>query len=143
MIIYYLIHRQGVLRITTTGQGDSHQIVRVHHPAACAGGRIVHTSTTNPTGPSAPRRTLVLQCNPDTLMAFRRSIDPNMPPSYDQAVSGRDRSVKVEDDSGTADLPPPPEYSPQADPATAPTLPAEDEERIPVGMNEEVQPLLP
>ena len=44
----------------------------------------------------------------------RRLNDPNMPPSYDQAVSGQDRSVKVAEGvagvkTGVA---PPPEYSP-------------------------------
>ena len=44
----------------------------------------------------------------------RRLNDPNMPPSYDQAVSGRDRSVKVaEGVAGVkAGAVPPPEYSP-------------------------------
>lgn len=130
------------MRVTATGQNGSRQVVQVHHPITCAGGRVIHTSVARPTAPSAPRRTLILQCNPDTLMAVRRSIDPNMPPSYDQAVSGRDRSVKVEDSQGTTDLPPPPDYTPQAIPVTGPPPPAEDEERIPAGMNEEVQPLL-
>ena len=40
--------------------------------------------------------------------------DPNVPPSYDQAVSGEDKSVKVEEASSPAPPPehPPPEYSP-------------------------------
>ena len=52
------------------------------------------------------------------LGATGRRFNPNMPPSYDQAVTGRDRSVKVEE--GTAGVSinvptneetiPPPEY---------------------------------
>ena len=52
------------------------------------------------------------------LMYTGRRFDPNMPPSYDQAVSGRDKSLIVEE--GTASVPiniptneeniPPPEY---------------------------------
>ncbi len=40
-------------------------------------------------------------------MGLGNRTDPNVPPSYDQAVSGEDKSVRVE-----AHSPPPPEYSP-------------------------------
>ena len=78
-----IIHRASIVRVTATGQDGSRQVLQVHRPVACAGGRVIQTSATRPTAPSAPRRTLILQCNPDTLLAVRRSIDPNMPSSYD------------------------------------------------------------
>lgn len=67
------------------------------------------------------------------LGATGRRLNPNMPPSYDQAVTGQDRSVKVEDSSKDLspstppeddDYPPPPEYSPHDNSDSAPLLPA-------------------
>ena len=127
------------MRITANGQAvaapGAHQIVQLQRPPACAGGRVLNTGQSQP-----PRRTIVLQCNPDTLMALRRSIDPNLPPSYDQAVSGRDRSVKVEDGKGVTDLPPPPEYS--ADNYGVPSAPVVHENNE-VGRDGDDQPLMP
>lgn len=37
--------------------------------------------------------------------ACRRS-DPNLPPTYDQAISGRDKSVKLEDSNSSIACPP-------------------------------------
>ena len=130
------------MRITTsngqTSTVGAHQIVQLQRPIACAGGRVLNTGRTQP-----PRRTIVLQCNPDALMALRRSIDPNLPPSYDQAVSGRDRSVKVEDGKSATSLPPPPEYS--ADNygvPSAPVFPENSVHEVARDDNDD-QPLLP
>lgn len=73
----------------------------------------------------------IVTLTPEDLLlgATGRRLNPNMPPSYDQAVTGQDRSVKVEDDhpqpkpSGEDDYPPPPEYSPQDDSDSAPLIP--------------------
>lgn len=49
--------------------------------------------------PSAPLpRTIII--TPDDLGLLShacRSVDPNLPPTYDQAVTGKDKSVKVEE----------------------------------------------
>ena len=125
-----------MIRITAGGQPALHQ---VQNPLSCAGGRVVHTPSRQPVHPGAPRRTIVVQCDRDSLMALRRSIDPNLPPSYDQAVSGQDRSVKVEDGMGMSDLPPP-VYTSHP---TAPSLPVVSEERPRYPGNEDDEPLLP
>ena len=62
-------------------------------------------------------RTLVIRAARD-----EREDDPNLPPTYDQAVTGKDRSVKVEDGKsgqshGAANVPPGP---PPGAPPTAP-----------------------
>lgn len=60
-----------------------------------------------------------------------RANDPNLPPTYDQAVTGKDRSVKVEDGSQadgnnlppTANVPPPPQQQQgQATPSAPPPI---------------------
>lgn len=51
-----------------------------------------------------------------------RPNDPNLPPSYDQAVTGADRSVKVEEGQNLPYPPPPHVVSPQ--PPSAPTVPS-------------------
>lgn len=91
-------------------------------------------------------------------MAARRAIDPNMPPSYDQAVTGQDQSVKVEDGvkdvpSGkAATLPPPPQYTPGAATAaaaganpsapTAPLPPVEEQDDDNIDDSRDDRPLL-
>ena len=50
-----------------------------------------------------------------------RPSDPNLPPSYDQAVTGRDNSVKVEEgDKGMSSPPPPPPPLPATNPNAPP-----------------------
>ena len=51
-----------------------------------------------------------------------RPNDPNLPPSYDQAVTGADRSVKVEDGQNLPHPPPPHVMSSQA-PSAPPNVP--------------------
>ena len=46
-----------------------------------------------------------------------RPADPNMPPTYDQAVTGKDKSVKVEDGANTR-----PEATPTAPPPSQPVM---------------------
>ena len=76
--------------------------------------------TPNPSAPSVSGTTTIVITPEDLLLgATGRRFNPNMPPSYDQAVTGRDRSAKVEE--GTASVPisvpideetiPPPEYT--------------------------------
>ena len=48
-----------------------------------------------------------------------RPLDPNLPPTYNQAVSGSDRSVKIEEGSAGAAVPPPP-GDPSAPPPVGP-----------------------
>lgn len=65
-------------------------------------------------------RTIVIRPNDN-----RRPNDPNLPPSYDHAVTGRDKSVKVESDTG-ADLGPLPTIiEPSAPPIIAEAPPAD------------------
>ena len=52
-------------------------------------------------------RTVVLRPAPDG-----RPLDPDLPPTYEAAVSGRDRSVKVEDGKVNEPVPPPPSAPP-------------------------------
>jgi hypothetical protein len=67
-------------------------------------------------------RTVVVRAARD-----EREDDPNLPPTYDQAVTGKDRSVKVEDGAGgkPSNQPPPPRGAgnvppPQGPPPSAP-----------------------
>lgn len=72
-------------------------------------------------------RTLVIRPNDS-----RRPDDPNLPPTYDQAVTGKDKSVKVNEPPRAPptlvppqpSAPPPPSYAMPPPPRTAGAPPA-------------------
>ena len=66
------------------------------------------------------------------LGATGRRFNPNMPPSYDHAVTGRDRSVKVEEETASV---------PINVPTNEETIPAPEYTQF--GNNEDQKPLLP
>ena len=72
-------------------------------------------STGRSPGPPNPCRTLIVTS--DDLSLGRSETDPNKPPSYEQAITGQDRSVKV--DEGTTTY----ETNDNADDDVAPLLP--------------------
>ena len=98
--------RGGYTRIAARGTDGTQQVFIV--PTSLLQG---HSSSTGT--PLTPEDVL--------LGATGRRYNPNMPPSYDQAVTGQDKSVKVEEGGTqvaptappptTDDYPPPPEYS--------------------------------
>ena len=83
--------------------------------------------------PSAPLpRTIII--TPDDLGLLShacRSVDPNLPPTYDQAITGKDKSVKVEEGKAMEDVlneveeeeESPPTYSNNDDDDVRPLLP--------------------
>ena len=120
----------GLTGIVARGQDGREQIYIVPTASLNQQGQRTH-----PVSPTPNPSTTVLITPEDLLLgATGRRFNPNMPPSYDQAVTGRDRSVKVEE--GTNSVPinvptndheetiPPPEY-------------------IQFGNNEDQIPLLP
>lgn len=76
----FLSHRANVLRITTSN--GTQGVVRIAPVISRPAGAM----------PTAGPRTLII-----TSDQLRRVLNPNIPPSYDQAVTGKDKSVKVED----------------------------------------------
>lgn len=84
--------------------------------------------------PQRPRTLYITQDDLGLLSHACRSSDPNLPPTYDQAITGKDKSVKVEDGVCT-------------DPAVKQEE-EEEEEELPPSYNDsaggdDVRPLLP
>ena len=123
----------GLTRIVARGQDGREQIYIVPTSSLAQRGQRTHPvrPTPNPTAPSVSGTTTIVITPEDLLLgATGRRFNPNMPPSYDQAVTGRDRSVKVEE--GTASVPinptneetmPPPEYTQFGNEDERPLLP--------------------
>lgn len=92
-------------------------MVRVQR--VCGPGGIAQQTSYAVNQPGQPTRivtrTVVLRPAPDG-----RPLDPNLPPTYEAAVSGRDRSVKVED--GSEPVPPAPSAPPPAFSAPPPAF---------------------
>ena len=125
----------GLTRIVAQGQDGRERIYIVPTASLNQQGQRTHPvrPTPNPSAPLVSGTTTIVITPEDLLLgATGRRFNPNMPPSYDQAVTGSDRSVKVEE--GAASVPinvptneetiPPPEY-------------------IQFGNNEDQRPLLP
>ena len=111
----------GLTRIVARGQDGREQIYIVPAASLNQQGQRTHPvqPTPNPSAPSVSGTTTIVTTPEDHLLgATGHRFNPNMPPSYVQAVTGRDKSVKVEE--GTASVPinvhsnwetiPPPEY---------------------------------
>ena len=108
----------GLTRIVARGQDGRERIYIVPTAGLNQQGQRTHPVRSTP-NPSVSGTAIIVITPEDLLLgATGRRFNPNMPPSYDQAVTGRDRSVKVEE--GTASVPineptneetiPPPEY---------------------------------
>lgn len=121
-----------VTRIVTRAQDGSQEVLLV--PTACLNQLLARQARARPPGttPTANAPLGVVLTPEDILLGATGRLgrnDPNMPPSYDQAVTGRDKSVKVEEGGvggvkpvGVANNIPPPEYAPQ--------ITADDEELL-------------
>ena len=108
--------RGGLTRITARGNDGSEQVFIV--PTTVLQQQ-VRTGRPRPSAPTRqPCATVVLTPEDLLLGATGRRYDPNMPPSYDQAVSGQDKSIKIEEGKSgiSVNVPstePPPEYAPE------------------------------
>ena len=96
----------GLTRIVARGQDGREQIYIVPTASLNQQGQRTHPvqPTPNPSAPSVSGTTTIVITPEDLLLgATGRRFNPNMPPSYDQAVTGRDKLLKVEE--GTASVP--------------------------------------
>ena len=96
----------GLTRIVARGQDGRERIYIVPTASLNQQGQRVHPvqPTHNPSAPSVSGTTTIVITPKDHLIgATGHRFNPNMPPSYDQAVTGRDKSLKVEE--GTASVP--------------------------------------
>ena len=128
-----------VTRIVTRRQDGTQEVLLV--PTACLNQLLARQAASRlsaqgarPSAPPSDNAPIGVVLTPeDILLGATGRLgrnDPNMPPSYDQAVTGRDKSVKVEEGvvktegvaEGTADVPPP-AYEPQEEDTTNPRQP--------------------
>ena len=96
----------GLTRIVARGQDGRERIYFVPTASLNQQGQRIHPvqPTPNPSAPSVSGTTTIVITPKDHLLgATGRRFNPNMPPSYDQAVNGRDKSLKGEE--GTARVP--------------------------------------
>ncbi|XP_003387314.1 PREDICTED: uncharacterized protein LOC100633597 [Amphimedon queenslandica] len=100
------------------------------NPNPAASSQVNPTARPHPSAPpQRPRTIFITQDDLGLLSHACRSSDPNLPPTYDQAITGKDKSVKVEEDGVGAD----------------PSVKQEEEEEFPPSYNdgEDERPLLP
>ena len=101
----------GLTRIVARGQDGRERIYIVPTASLNQQGQKTHPvrPTPNPSAPSVSGTTTIVITPEDLLLgATGRRFNPNMPPSCDHTVTGKDRSVKVEERTASVPINVPP-----------------------------------